>query len=103
MFIQLTPVNQVFADQYDVTILWDHVESSSRSPAFFKLTAVQVQVFDRITGPSQIKLLQPGALLLGLATSIYPVLADSQLPLKNIYQTYQIIRYSPIFCITKII
>ena len=52
MFIQLTPVNQVFADQYDVTILWDHVESSSRSPAFFKLTAVQVQVFDPITGPS---------------------------------------------------
>ena len=70
---------------------------------FFKLTAVQVQVFDCIRGPSQIKLLQPGALLLGLATSIYPVLADSQLPLKNIYQTYQIIRYSPIFCITKII
>jgi len=47
--------NKVSADQYHVTILQAHVQSSSRSYVFWKLTATQVQVFDWIAGSSQVQ------------------------------------------------
>ena len=42
--------NKVSADQYHVTILRAHVECSSRSAVFFKLTADQVLVSNWIAG-----------------------------------------------------
>ena len=47
--------NKVSADQYHVTILQAHVECSSRSAVFFKLTADQVLVSNWIAGSSQAK------------------------------------------------
>ena len=47
--------NKVSANQYHVTILRAHVESSSRSAVFFKLTADQVLVSNWIAGSSPAK------------------------------------------------
>ena len=47
--------NKVSADQYHVTTLRAHVECSSRSAVFFKLTADQVLVSNWIAGSSPAK------------------------------------------------
>ena len=47
--------NKVSADQYHVTILRAHVECSSRSAVFFKVTADQVLVSNWIAGSSLAK------------------------------------------------
>ena len=47
--------NKVSADQYHVTTLRAHVECSSRSAVFFKLTADEVLVTNWIAGSSPAK------------------------------------------------